>query len=203
MKKYLILLVPVLFGCNNENTSAEHVDDGNLMSVNKMDTCSCDELQADEHGMELLNGNPFTGICYSNYPQTDIKYIEKSLLEGKLHGKVTYFTKTGEVLIEEIYESGKQKRSGSSDALECSCSELEVHSTPGVSIVKYTLDDIPYTGKCYGYYSDADTGQIYLESYYRDGFLDGNTIYYDRDGSTLYFEEYKSGELIRVVYEGS
>lgn len=194
-----VLFLVVLVSCSGRRNK-EIVDDGNILSVSEQDTCECDNLKTDSLGIFLKDDLPYTGVCYSNYPDMDVKYIEKELLEGKLHGKVVYYSKNGEVILEEVYEYGAQKRAGDFDALECECTELKLTNNEQTGITRYYLDDIPFTGKCTKYYPESE--QVYIEANYKNGYLNGHTIYYAKDGSTLYFEVYESGVLVNTVYEG-
>jgi antitoxin component YwqK of YwqJK toxin-antitoxin module len=164
-----------------------------------MDTCFCNVLDKDTTGLYLLKAKKYTGMCIENYPETAAKYIEKSLLEGQLHGKIKYFDKLGNVLIEEIYESGKKIRSGEVDIIECDCSELDpkLSSTQGVPN-RYYLDGIPYTGTCHKSYPDVS--QKYMEVSYEQGVHHGRTTYFNKDGSIMYTEKYEKGELISTYH---
>lgn len=192
-------LIVLLFNCGENGTDIS-TDDGNMNATQvAADTCDCVDLVADSTGTNLLEGKLFTGMCISYYQNTEDKYIEKNLLEGKLHGKVTYYDKTGGLLFEEIYENGKQKRNGLLDeTLKCDCTEL-IHvktSDPLYpSIAK--LDDIPFSGKCEKFYENST--QLYMESEYKNGLLDGHTIYYREDGSTILIEKYSNGEMVSTV----
>ncbi|MCG8573973.1 MAG: hypothetical protein MI810_03750 [Flavobacteriales bacterium] len=192
-----------LISCKGESKSDEKVvDDGNVMSTAKLDSCDCKDLQTDTLGNHFLKDEAFTGICLDYYPGSDEKYIEKNLLEGKLHGKVIYYAKGGDILMEEVYESGNKKRSGEVEDLVCNCDELEKKSHPDPLLpVRFMLDEIPFSGKCEQFYPESD--QLYLEAQYNDGLLDGYSIYYDREGTTLYMEEYSKGTLLKTVYEGN
>lgn len=188
-----------VIGCG-ENSAENSTNDGNINSTTHVaDTCDCSALLVDSLGTHLMDTTLYTGICISYYEGTTNKYIEKNLLEGKLHGKVIYYDKAGELLFEEIFENGKQKRNGTLDeTLSCDCNELEMVKTndPIVPTIA-KLDDIPFTGKCEKFYQDSE--QLYMESDYKNGFLDGRIIYYNRDGSTILIEKYSSGQLIGTV----
>jgi len=187
-----------LIGCGDnvvENTSS----DGNINSLNVADTCNCIELVVDSLGTHLLDDKLYTGICLSYYSASYDKYIEKNLFEGKLHGKVIYYDKDGAVLFEEVYENGKQKRNGALDeTLTCDCAELEhVKTSDPLVPTLVKLDDIPFTGKCEKYYENSE--QLYMESDYKNGYLEGYTIYYNKDGSTILMEKYSYGQMISTV----
>ncbi len=189
-------LLFVLVSCGGEKGQTSTTS-GNMMVANIQDTCSCDELTADTTGLFSKKGKVFTGVCFNNYPNSEARYLEKNLLEGQLHGKVTYFSKEGDVLMEEIYEYGSSKRSSTSGDLNCDCSELKIAGTIQ-DISKYTLDDIAFTGVCSKHYPDG--GKVYMSSTYKDGLLDGSTTYYDRNGETLYVEIYETGIHVNTIY---
>jgi antitoxin component YwqK of YwqJK toxin-antitoxin module len=66
----------------------------------------------------------------------------------------------------------------------------------GMSI--YKLDDVPFTGRCEKFYENSN--QLYMESSYKKGILDGYTIYYNRDGSTILMEKYELGVMTSTVH---
>ncbi|MCB9224744.1 MAG: hypothetical protein R2780_07365 [Crocinitomicaceae bacterium] len=195
-----ILIGSILVSCGNEETKGNSIlDTGTVKHSGDLDTCACNELDIDSLGMHLKNSSKYTGICYENYPETDIKYIEKNILNGQLHGKITYFDKAGEIILEEIYEGGNKKRSGEVEFITCHCSELAKIETPGnVSPVRYFLDEIPFTGSCEEYYPESK--QVYMEVTYENGFVNGFTTYFNKDGSVLLIEKYENGELVKTIH---
>lgn len=202
-KTFLIIPISLLFaGCGESEPKQEsgNLDSGTVKQSGMLDTCACSDLDIDSSGNHLLKESIFTGICVENYPETNVKYIEKNILNGKLHGKIRYFDKNGEVILEEVYEAGSKKRSGDVESLTCSCSELDKIETPGISSgpVMYVLDDIPFTGTCREYYPESD--QVYMEVNYRKGLVHGFTTYYKKDGSTLLIEKYVDGMQTSVVH---
>ena len=156
-------------------------------------------MDLDSTGIHLFKEKLYTGICIEYYPGTESKYIEKSILSGYLHGKSSFYDKSGNLLVEEIYENGKKKRSGEVMPLTCDCSELI--KTTDISpdgITRYMLDDIPYTGTCEKFYPDSSN--IYMEVNYKNGLLEGRSTYYNKDGSKMYTEKYEKGVLITTYY---
>lgn len=192
----LILLAAISCAGNNDS---KKTSDGSIADTDLSDTCDCNDLVIDSLGAHYLHDSLFTGICVSYFVNTKSKYIEKSLLKGKLHGKVLFYDKSGEILLQEYYENGKQKRSGITDkSLTCDCNELVMRSNTDPTIPsQYWLDDMPYSGKCEKYYPDSE--QLSLEVNYKNGYQDGYTIYYNRDGSTILMERYTSGILVSTV----
>lgn len=201
MKSFLfIILGLVLFvQCNNSKADTDLIQEGIMMNSPAQDTCSCEDLILDSLGVFKKSDSLFTGVCILNYPNTDLNYVVKGILNGTLHGTVTYYDKAGNVLVEEIYEEGRKKRTGDGAPLVCDCAELELVSSPGETIKRSFLDDIPFSGKCQKKY--MDTEQIYMEVQYKSGLLDGFTIFYDKFGDTMYMEKYENGELIKIIYE--
>ncbi len=201
MKPFLtIILSLILFAqCDNSKPEVDLIQEGSMMNSPVQDTCLCDDLAVDSLGVFSKNDSLFTGVCILNYPNTDLKYVVKGILNGALHGNVIYYDKMGNVLVEEVYEDGEKKRTGDGAPLVCDCAELEQVSSPGETIKRSFLDDIPYTGKCHKKYPDMD--QVYMEVNYKSGLLEGFTIFYDKTGETMYMEKYEKGELIKVIYE--
>ena len=196
-----IALFFTLVSCSNKKNETA-VELGQQGSGLVADTCLCSDLTIDSLGNLLKDAKPFTGVCYSTYPNSDKKYMIKSLMNGELHGKTVYLGQDGEVLMQELYESGQTKRSGELERLTCDCKELKPNQTKNhagevVNIVE--LDNIPYTGKCRSNYPESH--QIYLERNYKSGLLDGYSIYYDKQGLTMYMEKYEAGNLVKTIYE--
>lgn len=202
-KSYIVLfLISFIFSCadqSSDNKKNITNNEGSQMQSEILDTCFCSELDRDSLGTHYLKEKLYTGICIEYYPETSTKYMEKSILSGLLHGKSSFFDKSGEMLVEEIYENGKKKRSGEVMPLTCDCSELvksEKISADGKT--HYFLDDIPYTGTCEKYYPDSSS--IYMEINYKNGLLEGRSTFYNKDGSKMYTEKYEAGELITTYY---
>lgn len=199
MKYFFPCLIFFISSCSEEVSSdSDFLDNGKVMESKKLDTCFCTEIDIDSVGTHFYKETPYTGICIQHYPNSTDKYLEKNLLNGLLHGKVIYYGRDGEILIEEIYEGGNKKRSGNVDVLNCDCSELEkIESKMPLVPNRYLLDDIPYTGTCEKLYPDSK--QVYMSVSYKNGILDGHSIYYNKDGSTLLIERYENGELVSAL----
>lgn len=196
IKKITILALPILiFSCGE--TTQENLSPDKNISATTGDTCDCNELDIDSSGLHQKDEKPFTGTCISYYENTDSKYLEKNLLNGKLHGEVDYYDKSGNIILTEFYENGVAKRNVGSDVSNiCDCSELEIKVVQGYSV--YQLDNVPYTGKCEKKYPDSD--QLSMESNYKNGLLEGYTLYYDKSGNTILMEKYEQGELVSAVH---
>lgn len=201
MRILAICLLPFLVFCycSSSNEDSNLIEAGSIMATNTADTCFCESLEEDSAGNLLLDSVLYTGVCIYNYPGTDAKYMVKSLLNGKLHGQVSYYDQLGEILMQEMYENGQKKRSGDGAPQHCNCSELKQVNSPGEAISRSFLDDIPFTGTCTEKYVDSD--QTYMEVNYNSGLIDGFTTFYDRAGKTLYMEKYEKGKLVKVIYD--
>lgn len=196
-----LLALILMFSCsgNNEAADSTELDSGSMMQSQELDTCLCNDLDVDTMGIHYYKEETYTGVCVEYFPGSEEKYLEENLLNGQVHGRVIYYDREGQVLLEEIYEEGVRKRSGDVDVLHCDCSELElVESNMQQVANRHVLDGIPYSGTCDKYYSDSD--QIYMSVSYKDGLLNGRTIYYNRDGSTMLIEKYEIGELISTLH---
>lgn len=201
MKAFLFITFSlILFAqCDNSKPEVDLIQEGTMMNSTVQDTCLCGDLTMDTLGGFSKNDSLFTGVCILNYPDTDLKYVVKGILNGQLHGIVTYYDKIGNILVEEVYENGQKKRTGDGAPLACDCAELEQIGSPGETKKRSFLDDIPFTGKCLKNYPNTD--QIYMEVNYKSGLLDGFTIFYDKVGETMYMEKYEQGDLIKVIYD--
>lgn len=189
-------LIYLLIGCGADSANEASSENSN-QAINSGDTCDCQELIIDSLGTHWLNEKEYTGVCLSYYDQSDLVYLEKNILQGKLHGAVNYYDKNGEILLTEFYENGSQKRSAGSDGSQvCNCNSLEIQKVQGMSV--YKLEGVPFTGKCEKYYESMS--QISMESSYENGLLNGYTIYYQRDGSTILMEKYEMGELVSTIH---
>ena len=201
MIKYTIIFVGLflIFSCSSQSENEILTDGGSVMQNDQLDSCACSDLTIDSTGLHKMNDELYTGICFEYYPNSENKYIEKSLLDGKPHGRTVYFDQSGEVLFEEVYKAGDKKRSGDLEVIECDCSELTLVEShlPAVSD-RYFLDEMPFTGTCTKYYPESD--QIYMEVSYKAGELDGATTYFNKDGSVMFIEKYTMGELMRTVH---
>lgn len=191
----------IITSCSSEPKEKPNlIEEGEMMTSTVADTCLCDDLTEDSLGIHYKNDTLFTGVCIHNYPNSDLNYMVKSIMSGKLHGNVTYYDREGGVLVEEIYEDGQKKRTGDGAPQECDCTELEAVSSPGERASRYFLDGIPFTGRCFEKYADSD--QVYMEIKYENGIRQGYTTFFDKDGKTMFMEKYDRGELIKTIYEG-
>lgn len=197
--KFLVLpiLSVLLFSCGEKVELSESTDNGTINAADQELSCFCDELSSNSDDLKLYNDTLFTGVCTSNYPDTEDKYVEKHYLAGQLHGKVKYYDKEGEIIAEEEYAQGVNTISATESFVPCNCSELRLEKGQnGMPNKKYKGTTL-YSGICYQYY--PDTEDVYMELSYQDGILHGYCKYYDKEGNQLYMEEYNKGDLEAVL----
>lgn len=196
MKHFILTLfiLTLFIGCDSSHNEETVIEMGNNKESDISASCNCDDLDANSENLLILDSKVFTGTCFLNYPQSDQKYIEKQILNGKVHGKITYFDKLGELLFEETYNNGNLVGDLENNT-KCDCSDIVIKESEDFS--KNYLNDILYTGGCEDFYPNSD--QLYLESNYKNGLLNGFTIYYQKDGSVLIMQEYKDGVLIEDI----
>jgi antitoxin component YwqK of YwqJK toxin-antitoxin module len=161
-----------------------------------LEECYCDSLTSNTNNELVLNDNVFTGNCIANYPFSDQKYIEKQILNGKIHGKIIYYDKTGAVLIEEMYKNGDLVGNIGDNTNQCTCAELRIKKTDSIS--KTYLNDVLFSGHCADYF--PDTEQLSLEANYNNGLLNGFTIFYKKNGNSLIIQEYENGKMLSEIF---
>jgi antitoxin component YwqK of YwqJK toxin-antitoxin module len=196
----ILLIFSFLVSCSGSDKDIDEsnlIEKGEINTIAQTDTCSCDSLLTDTEGNFTKNGEVFTGICTHNYPNSDLKYMVKSILKGKLHGSISYYDREGELLMTEVYSEGERKNSGVQTALNCDCSELKATELIEPKLSQYFLNEVPFNGKCIEKYPNSE--QIYMEITYLKGFLHGFTTYFDKQGKVMYMEKYENGVLQKVI----
>ena len=196
MIKYILILMLFIAACQSKSTKNSLVESGESKSEKNTRTCSCDLLVLDSNGVFIFEDSPFTGNCIVNYKDTNIVYIEKQFLKGRLNGKVIYYDQSGRIIFEENYQHGDYKLNLKKENLHCNCKQLEVKQVNKSN--KYYFDGALFTGRCSDLYPNSE--QAYFMTTYKNGLLDGLTIYYDRSGGVLYTERYEANELTRLTY---
>lgn len=69
--------------------------------------CDCAALNKNKKDQKYYyKGQLFKGMCYSLYPDIEQVYIEISYQEGIRNGFTTYFSRLGDILYTEKYDSG-------------------------------------------------------------------------------------------------
>ena len=189
----LFLLLP-LISCESSEDNVS-VEMGDNKKFKNLPECNCDSLLIDDRNKLNLSESLFTGTCFLNYPGENQKYIEKQILDGNIHGKITYFDKAGEILIEEIYNNGVLLTDAENKS-RCNCTELTMKEGKN-NLKKNYLNESLFTGTCEDFFPNSD--QLYLESNYKNGQLDGFTVYYQKDGSVLMMQEFKDGVMLEGI----
>jgi len=195
MKKIAINIFVILLitSCNSDHTTTQ-VELGEHKEIDMSAICNCDSLETSPVGILTLKSDTFSGRCYSNYPNTNDKYIEKEILKGEYHGKVTYFNKQGKLLYSETYNKGKSLGDLDNQP-NCNCLDIDMRDENGAK--KHYFKNSIYTGKCTDNFPNSD--QAYLEANYKDGLLHGYTIYYQKDGTVLMMHNYENGKIIKEI----
>ena len=198
MKYIIYLIIPFyLFGCGEEIELSEATDTGTINTIDIKEECNCGDLLLNADSLVTFNDSLFTGMCYSNYPGTESRYVEKHYLTGALHGKIFYYDKEGNVIAEEEYAHGVNTLSATESFVPCLCSELRTEEGVNGAPNKKYKNTLPFTGICHEYFPGTET--IYMEISYQNGILHGFCKYYDIEGNQLYMEEYNKGELEAVI----
>lgn len=196
MKYILPLFLFVTFiSCETKEDNEVSIELGHNKEIENLPECNCDSLTLNESDQLVLSESIFTGICFLNYPGGDQKYIEKQILDGTIHGKITYFDKSGEVLFDETYNNGKLLNNAENKS-RCNCMDLVMKDGEN-NLMKNYLNESLFTGTCQDFFPNSD--QIYLEANYKNGLLDGFTIYYQKDGSVSLMQDFKEGVLIEDI----
>ncbi len=192
----LILSVLFFFSCSNkENNSAESF--GENKASGNVQTCLCSDLIEDSNGILMKNNMPYTGYCVHNFENSDRKYIEKQIVNGKINGKITYYDQQGKVIFEEKFENGEHQLDLEIENIRCDCAELK-RSKGADKRVKYSYKKQLFKGVCFRTFPGTDI--IYIEVTYENGLRHGFTTYYNKLGNLLYTEKYKNGSLEKVIY---
>jgi len=192
---YITLLTITLFSCTSNKTETNvEMGDNKEIDLNLI-VCNCDSLSINDQKLLTYHDSIFTGTCFSNYPLVEQKYIDKQIVKGKIHGKVRYYDKFGKFLSEEIYNSGDFFENEETNNF-CNCNDLNIKKSDSTS--KAYLESNLFTGNCKSYFPNSE--QLYLESNYKNGLLDGYTIYYKKDGATLFLQSYKEGKLLKEIF---
>lgn len=197
MKKLsLYLIISFLFftQCQSVEKKETTIEQGETFSIGD-NSCACDSLK-ETNGIYYLENDIFTGICYSTYPMSEQHYIEKEILKGKIHGNVTYFDKNGNELYSETFENNELINQANEEAKLVNCSDLKKETFQD-TLNQYFYKNQLYTGNCQILYPNTD--QISFEASYKNGLLDGHSVYYNKDGSVLLIEKYSQGKLIKEV----
>ena len=193
----LVMLSFLIIGCGEKIELTEATEAGTINTIDQGEECACEDLMVNSDSLMTFNDKLFTGMCYSDYPETDMRYVEKHYLSGVLHGKIFYYDKEGAIIAEEEYTNGINTLSATESFVPCLCSELRTETGVNGAPNKKYKNTLPFTGICHEYFKGTET--VYMEISYQNGILHGYCKYYDREGNQLYMEEYNKGELQAVI----
>lgn len=180
----------------NKNAREIRIELGSFENEADLQETPCDSLSKDSTETYLLNDHPFTGRCYSTYPNSDKRYMEITYYQGKLHGYFTVYDKTGNVLSKERYHKGEQlqQKHNNADQIVCPCDSLnKEEKTFGDGFI-YRYKELPFTGVCFAYY--PNTKIKYIETEYKKGLPDGKNTVFDKQGNIITQEIYQKGEKV-------
>ncbi|MFK8044417.1 MAG: hypothetical protein AB8B72_02900 [Crocinitomicaceae bacterium] len=184
----------IVVSCTETKKSSKPESFGKNKSLGTVTNCPCDSIRENAYKILMKDGKPYTGICYTNYPDTEIKYIEKQILDGELNGTITYFSRSGEVLYEEKFEQGNFQVDLKSEDIKCDCLDLKRKKESKKIYFKGQV----FEGTCFSNF--PETEQPYMEINYKNGLRDGYTKYYSKSGSILYTEMYDKDSLMNIIY---
>ncbi len=193
MKKVFVILGLLSFSISCEQSGQKYeVEIGANLKTDEEITCNCDELEKNDQNLFEFNGDLFTGLCEQSYPNSDEKYMTKQFLEGKVHGSIFYYSQSGEVILEEEYVGG-DKVGEKGEILQVNCKALTKKEVDGQNLFFY--NDKLFTGSCKDFYPNSE--QTYVETYYKDGMLDGFSTYFNKDGSVLIMQKFEKNILVK------
>lgn len=68
-------------------------------------SCNCKELHK-KNGISYLNSIPYTGTCYTYYPNSENKYTEAEYKDGLIDGWMIVYDQSGNILTSTKYSKG-------------------------------------------------------------------------------------------------
>jgi antitoxin component YwqK of YwqJK toxin-antitoxin module len=79
-----------------------------IPNAKKNAQCGCEELKKEnaQSKVKMLNGIPYTGTCFSYYPNTSAKYTEIQYKDGLINGLMIVYDQQGNLLTSTKYENG-------------------------------------------------------------------------------------------------
>ena len=159
----MVVMVIALQACGGAD--GDSIDDilsplyGPKLPENAPD-CSCEELDEQLEAVTTRNGEKYTGTCFANYPNTDIRYEQKTFRNGALM-EIRYLAKDGSTLTVNYYKDGKDI----DRFITCECSELEIADNTARFEGEY------FTGECvfilpkYEIHLSQRTIQVWFETW--------------------------------------
>jgi hypothetical protein len=202
MIKLIVLLgvsILLLVACGGVDNSPEAVRErllqGEFDAYVHTQRVECDSLYVDSLGFYRLSDSLFTGVCFTNFPNQQVKFEERQIFRGQMHGHHLLFTPKGDTISVNLYNQGKllRKSIGKGEVVNCDSLQVEIHAD-GSEISTYF--GAPYNGTCHRYYPEPDTQQVYLTIPYSNGKVHGEMFIYDKQGNVLVKEVYNEGEKI-------
>ena len=188
-------IVSFILGCNVEPTRDEIIKSlqkHDFSIYSDLPSCDCAELEENQ-GKLMLNNNPFSGTCFSSYPNIQAKYEEKQLFEGELYGYRMIFSPAGDTLSKNEYKEGKVIRKSVGINETCNCDQLKKVKQLDGSVLTHYYDK-PFTGTCQRFFPPPNDDKVYLEARYKNGKLHGTTKIFDKNENLMYEEKYINGE---------
>ena len=171
------IVLVLMLSCGSEEGKKESNADTNVA------TCACETLTVKQK-KAYLKERAFTGICYSNYPETDIRYESRQYKQGIIQN-IKYYSKDGSILTNSDYLDGKKVENPS----RCDCSDLKRSKGFGFGIFKNNGQ--LFTGICRSYY--PGTKNVYREERYEVGLKHGYQSILDKNGNFLHVGNYAHG----------
>jgi antitoxin component YwqK of YwqJK toxin-antitoxin module len=202
MKIITIILILLTFvACqSNEKPNTKAINNrilsGDFEMYEHLSICNCDSLTIDSMDTYYKNDSLYTGVCFTNFPESEKKAEIRQIFKGQLHGNRIDLSKQGDTLVQSIYNLGELKSRTTSELQICHCDSLqEVVNDEGETRIHY--QETPFNGICNRYFPLPDTNKIYLEMPYKKGLVHGDMIIYDRRGNEILTEVYEDGEKVK------
>lgn len=197
----IILILLVFIACQSEqkkDTKAinQKILAGDFDMYEKLDICRCDSLQIDSLNTYYKHDSLYTGVCFYTYPNSNKKSEIKQIFKGQLHGNRIALSEEGDTLVKSIYNLGELVNQITSEPIVCHCDSLnKISNENDETLMLYK--DLPFNGVCQRFFPVPDTNKIYLEIPYKNGFIHGDMIFYNRQGNEILAEPYENGEKVK------
>lgn len=170
---------------------------GDFDMYEQLDICRCDSLQTDSLEIYYKNDLLYTGVCFRTFPNSDKKSEVRQIFKGQLHGNRIELSENGDTLVKSIYNLGELVNRITKEPIICPCDSLnEIINEDQETIMYY--QNLPFNGICQRYFPAPDTNKIYLEIPYKNGLINGNMIFYNRQGNEILTEPYENGERLPI-----
>ncbi|MEO9258065.1 MAG: hypothetical protein ABI207_06760 [Crocinitomicaceae bacterium] len=92
----------------NELTRSLYKNGKLIPNAKKNSQCNCEDLKKEntKSNVKMLNGIPYSGTCFSYYPNTSDKYTEVQYRDGLINGLMIVYDQQGNLLTSTKYEDG-------------------------------------------------------------------------------------------------